>query len=125
MCFKRKRKFLDIFKRLRHQDIFRREDRECQSPFCIYKCILIFRWHSKGCKVIVTKCDHRKLLLQIIEGRRKHAFVFIIFLFCDSIVRHKLLDQWDIVYLCIFVYICQEKTEYRKWLNMLFSAGEL
>ena len=78
---KKQQKFLDISKRLRYQDNCRWGYIKCQRPFCICKCILIFGWHSKSSKVIATKCDHRKLLLQIIEGRRKHAFVFIIFLF--------------------------------------------
>ena len=81
--FQKKKKrpnFLDIFKRLRYQDNFRRGFIKCQKPFFIYKCILFFGWHSKSCKVRATKCDHRKLLIQ---SKKKQIFVFIMCLVRD------------------------------------------
>ena len=72
--------FLDIFKRLRYQDNFRRGFIKCQRHFCIHKCILFFGWHSKSCKVRAKKCDHRKLLIQ---SKKKQIFVFFIFLVQD------------------------------------------
>ena len=81
--FQKKKKqpnVLDIFKRLRYQDNFRRGFIKCQRPFFIYKCILFFGWHSKSCKVRATKCDHRKLLIQ---SKKKQIFVFIMFLVRD------------------------------------------
>ena len=36
-----------------------------QRHFCINQCILLFWGNSKSFEVIETKCDHRKLLMQV------------------------------------------------------------
>ena len=49
-------------------DILKIRGGKMQRPFCINQCILLLGENSKSYEVSETKCDHRKLLMQIKKG---------------------------------------------------------